>query len=252
MSSRSKRALAAGAVLAVALAGCGSQSRPTTSITVFASSSLIKSFSEIGRQFKSDNPGTSVEFIFAGSSDLAAQLTDGASADVFAAGDLPNMARVTHAGLVAGNPVNFASNKLAIAVAPGNPRKITSFVDLNRPGLRVAVCARPLVCASEVQRIEDNTGIQLHPTAQDSTTADIVRNVTDGQVDAGLVYTTDALNAGDNIAWFNIPESVGAANTYSIALMKDSDQARLAGQFIRLVTGDTGRKILSGAGFAAP
>ncbi len=252
MSSRAKRAITAGAVLAVALAGCSSHSRPITSITVFASSSLIKSFSDIGKQFKADNPGTSVEFIFASSSDLAAQLTQGADADVFAAGYLPNMATVTRAGLVAGDPVNFASNKLAIAVAPGNPQKITSFSDLTRPGLRVAVCARPGVCASEVQRLEDKTGIQLHPTAEDATTTDIVKNVTDGQVDAGIVYTTDALDAGDNISWFNFPESADSANTYSIALMRDSDQTQLATKFIKLVTGDTGRKILGNDGFAEP
>jgi molybdate transport system substrate-binding protein len=239
-------------VVFVALAGCSSRGQPTTSITVFASSSLIKTFSEIGKQFKSDNPGTSVEFIFAGSSDLATQLTDGASADVFAAGDLPNMGRVTHAGLVAGNPVNFASNKLAIAVAPGNPKKVMSFADLTRPGLRVGVCARPGACASDVQGIEDKTGIALHPTAEESTPMDVVKDVTDGQVDAGIVYTTDALNAGDNIAWFDIPEAADAANTYSIALMKNSQQAQLAAKFIKLVTGDTGRTILGRAGFTEP
>lgn len=251
MSSRSKLAMAIGAVLAVAVAGCGSHT-PTTSITVFASASLIKSFTDIGKQFKTDNPGTSVEFIFASSADLASQLTEGANADVFAAGDLPDMATVTRSGLMAGSPVNFASNKLAIAVAPGNPNKITSFADLNRPGLRVAVCARPGACASAMQRIEEKTGIQLHPAAEDTTTMDIVKHVTEGQVDAGVVYTTEALNAGDNISWFNFPESSDAANVYSIGLMKDSDQAQLATKFINLVTGDTGRAILRSAGFAEP
>jgi molybdate transport system substrate-binding protein len=244
--------MATWAVVAVAVAGCSSHSQPTTSITVFASSSLIKSFSDIGKQFKSDNPGTSVEFIFASSSDLASQLADGANADVFAAGDLPNMTTVTRAGLVAGQPVNFASNQLAIAVALGNPYKIASFADLNRPGLRVAVCARPGACAADIQRIEDKTGIGLHPTTEDSTTTDIVKNVTDGHVDAGLVYTTDALAAGDNISWFNFPESADGGNTYSIALMKDSDQTPLATKFIKLVTGTTGSKILRSNGFTAP
>jgi molybdate transport system substrate-binding protein len=252
MSSPSKLAMATGAVLAVAVAGCSSHHQPTTSITVFASSSLIKSFGEIGKQFKAENPGTSVEFIFASSADLASQLTDGADADVFAAGDLPDMATVTRAGLVAGSPVNFASNKLAIAVAPGNPAKVTSFADLNRPGLRVAVCGRPGVCASDMQRIEEKTGVHLHPAAEDTTTVDIVKNVTEGKVDAGLVYTTDALTAGDNISWFNFPESAVAASLYSVGLMKDSDQAPLARKFINLVTGNTGRAILRSAGFAEP
>lgn len=252
MSSRSKRAFASAAIVVVAVAGCSSHSEATTSITVFASSSLIKTFSDIGKQFKADNPGTSVEFIFASSGELASQLADGASADVFAAGDLPNMATVTRAGLVSGQPVNFASNKLAIAVAAGNPQKIASFADLNRPGLRVAVCKGPGACAADMQRIEDMSGIRLHPVVEDSTTTDIVKNVTDGRVDAGIVYTTDALDAGDNISWFHFPEAADAHITYSIALLKDSDQAPLAAKFINLVAGNTGRKIFSSDGFAAP
>jgi molybdate transport system substrate-binding protein len=249
MSGRSKRVIATGAVAAAVVAGCASHAGATTSITVFASSSLIKTFTDIGKRFKSDNPGTSVEFIFASSSDLAAQLEEGASADVFAAGDPANMAAVSHAGLVAGSPVNFASNTLAIAVAQGNPKRVSSFADLNQPGLRVALCARPGACAADTERIEDNTGIQLHPASLESSATDVLNKVTSGKADAGLVYTTDALNAGDNVTWFNFPEASSARNTYSAALLKDSDHAALAAKFINLVTGAACRQILSKAGF---
>ena len=134
--------LALTGVVAVALAsGCGSSgesSAPPTagtsgtaeaggSIVVFAAASLKKSFTDIGEQFKTDNPGASVEFSFAGSSDLVTQLTQGAAADVFASADTNNMEKAAQAGLLAGAPVNFASNTLTIAVAPGNPKNITSF-----------------------------------------------------------------------------------------------------------------------------
>ena len=83
MHGRLKRAMAAGVVLAVSVSGCSSQSHPpTTSITVFASSAMIKSLTSIGKQFEAENPGTSVEFIFASSSDLSAELADGNDADV--------------------------------------------------------------------------------------------------------------------------------------------------------------------------
>ena len=93
-------------------------------IMVFAAASLKKTFTDIGEQFKTDNPGSSVEFSFAGSSDLVTQLTQGAQADVFASADTNNMDKAAQAGLLAGDPVNFASNTLTIAVAPGNPKKI--------------------------------------------------------------------------------------------------------------------------------
>ncbi|HVQ50555.1 MAG TPA: extracellular solute-binding protein, partial [Mycobacterium sp.] len=80
--------MAVGTLLVVSASGCDSQSHPaTTSITVFASSSMITSLTAIGKQFEAENPGTSVEFIFAGSSDLSAQMLDGADVDVFVSGD---------------------------------------------------------------------------------------------------------------------------------------------------------------------
>ena len=93
-------------------------------IMVFAAASLKKTFTEIGEQFGTDNPGVSVEFNFAGSSDLVTQLTQGARADVFASADTKNMDKAAAADLLDGKPVNFASNTLTIAVAPGNPKQI--------------------------------------------------------------------------------------------------------------------------------
>ena len=94
MRGRFERTMAAGILLVVTASGCSAQSHPapTTSITVYASSAMIKSLTAIGKQFEAENPGTSVEFIFAGSSDLAAELANGNGADVFVSGDHENMA----------------------------------------------------------------------------------------------------------------------------------------------------------------
>ena len=137
-------------VLAMTVGGCGSDqpSKSSDKIVVFAAASLKKSFTEIGEQFKTDNPGASVEFSFAGSSDLVTQLTQGASADVFASADTNNMKKAADSGLLAGDAVNFASNTLTIAVAPGNPKNISMFQDLAKPGLNVVVCAPQVPCGS--------------------------------------------------------------------------------------------------------
>jgi molybdate transport system substrate-binding protein len=252
MSRRSIGAIAAGVVLVAGVAGCSEPTNTTTSVTVFASSSLIKPFTEIGRRFKDENPGTSVEFIFANSSELAAELMQGASADVFASGDGANMATVAQDGLVAAAPVEFASNSLVIAVAPGNPHRIASFADLNRPGLRVAVCAPPGGCAFDTQSIEGATGVQLRPVTAESSPADVVAEVTAGKADAAVVYTTAALGAGDNISWFRFPEAADATTGLFIAPLGDSEEPDAATKFIDLVTDDTGKSILSRAGFGEP
>ncbi len=255
----------AACVLSLALiSGCGSTSQTsspsgssTTAATsghliVFAAASLKKSFTDIGEQFKTDNPGSSVEFSFAGSSDLVTQLTNGAPADVFASADTKNIDKAAQAGLLAGNPVNFASNTLTIAVAPGNPKNITSFQDLTKPGLDVVVCAPQVPCGSATQKVEQATGVQLAPISEEQSVTDVLNKVTAGQADAGLVYVTDAMGVGNKVTAVPFAESGGAVNTYPIAVLKQSKNPDLARKFVDMVTGPAGQKVLAAAGFAKP
>jgi molybdate transport system substrate-binding protein len=243
-------------VLALVLVSACSPSQQSAAehqkIVVFAAASLKKSFTDIGELFKTENSGVSVEFNFAGSSDLVTQLTQGAQADVFASADTKNMDKAAQAGLLAGDPVNFASNTLTIAVAPGNPKKIASFRDLTQQGLNVVVCAPQVPCGSATQKVEQATGVQLTPVSEESSVSDVLNKVTTGQADAGLVYVTDAIGAGDKVAAVALPEAAGAVNTYPIAMVKDSQNAALAHKFVDLVTGEQGQKTLIAAGFAKP
>jgi molybdate transport system substrate-binding protein len=237
------------------VSACSSTEHPAASnakIMVFAAASLKQTFTDIGEQFKTENPGASVEFSFAGSSDLVTQLTQGAQADVFASADTKNMDKAAQAGLLAGDPVNFASNTLTIAVAPGNPKKIASFKDLTRQGLDVVVCAPQVPCGSATQKVEQATGVTLNPVSEESSVTDVLNKVETGQADAGLVYVTDAKGAGDKVAAVEFPEAAGAVNTYPIAVLKESKTPELARRFVDLVTGETGQKVLNAEGFAKP
>lgn len=236
------------------ISGCSSTEQPAqdTKIVVFAAASLKKTFTDIGEQFKAENPGASVEFSFAGSSDLVTQLTQGAEADVFASADTQNMDKAAQAGLLAGDPVNFASNTLTIAVAPGNPKKIASFKDLTQRGLNVVVCAPQVPCGSATQKVEQATGVTLNPVSEESSVSDVLNKVTTGQADAGIVYVTDAIGAGDKVAAVSFPEAAGAVNTYPIAALRGSKNPGLARKFVDLVAGESGQKVLSAAGFAKP
>ena len=245
--------MAAGILLVVTASGCSAQSRPvpTTSITVYASSAMIKSLTAIGKRFEAENSGASVEFIFAGSSGLSEELADGNGADVFVSGDHENMAAVEKAGLIDSTPVPIAANSLVIATASGNPDHLASLADLARPGVRAAVCGGPGACGSVVRQLEDRSGVRLNPVNIDTTDTDVLRDVGTGKVDAGLVFKTDALNAGD-ISWFAFPEADDATVTSWIAPLKNSDQAELAKKFVQDVTDSASRKIFADAGFAEP
>ncbi|MGE2721543.1 molybdate ABC transporter substrate-binding protein [Mycolicibacterium celeriflavum] len=239
------------ALLLTLVAGC--RNAPATdSLMVFAAASLKSAFTEIGAQFEKDRPGTRVEFSFAGSSDLATQLTQGARADVFAAADAANMDKVATAGLLAGDPVNFASNTLTIIVQPGNPKNVRTFCDLNRGGTSVVVCAPQVPCGSATKKVEQAAGIDLNPVSEESSVTDVLNKVTSGQADAGIVYVTDARGAGARIVEVPIPEAADVVNVYPIATLKDSSQRGLAQGFIAAVTGEAGQRVLSEAGFGRP
>ncbi|WP_442931361.1 molybdate ABC transporter substrate-binding protein [Mycolicibacterium sp. 120320] len=254
------RALAVCGVMALAVT-TACQSNPTSqpspspsgaAITVFAAASLKSAFTEIADQYKTDNPGSSVEFSFAGSSDLVTQLTQGATADVFASADTRNMDKAAQAGLLAGDPVNFATNTLTIAVTPGNPKGITSFRDLTKPGVSVVVCAPPVPCGGATRKVEQATGVTLSPVSEESSVTDVLNKVTTGQADAGVVYVTDAAGAGDKVTAVSFPEAAQAINTYPIAVLKQSKHSAAAQRFVDLVTGESGQKALAKAGFAKP
>jgi len=241
-------------VLIAGLVGCGGSQRNSAapSITVFAAASLKNTFTTVGKKFTAENPGASVEFSLAGSSDLVSQLVNGAGADVFASADTKNMDTAKQAGLLADQPVSFASNTLVIATPAGNPKKIGSFTDLKRPGLSVVVCAHPVPCGVATQRVEDATGVHLSPVSEESSVTDVLNKVTSGQADAGLVYVTDARAAGDKVTTVPFAEAAGAVNTYLIVALKKSAHLGLAHKFVAQVTGEAGQQVPAQAGFAKP
>lgn len=267
--ARSALAIVA-AIVALTLAGCGAASPSgrstqaglpgnddggtsgsTGTVTVFAAASLKGAFSELAREFEASHPGTRVDLSFAGSADLVTQISQGAPADVFASADTGNMAKLQDAGLVEGEPRNFATNTLTIAVPPGNPAGITGFRDLARAGTKVVVCGSQVPCGAAARTIEQETGVTLSPVSEESSVTDVLGKVVSGEADAGLVYVTDARNAGGKVDSIPFPESGKAVNTYPIATVKGARNRQAADAFLELVLGSEGQAALGKAGFGA-
>ncbi|HEY0260563.1 MAG TPA: molybdate ABC transporter substrate-binding protein [Lacisediminihabitans sp.] len=260
-SLRPLLALALAAGVAIGATACSSTepaSSPSAtpklsgSITVFAAASLTGTFTDLAKSFEKKHPGTTVQLSFAGSSNLVTQITAGAPADVFASADTKNMAKLTDASLVAGTPIDFATNVLEIAVPPDNPASIHSFADLAKAGVKTVVCAPQVPCGSATVTVETATGVKLSPVSEESAVTDVLGKVSSGEADAGLVYVTDVKAAGSSVRGITFPESSKAVNTYPIAALKDSANASLATAFIDFVTGPEGRSVLKAAGFGAP
>jgi molybdate transport system substrate-binding protein len=251
MMRRFKGMIAAATVAVLCATACGSHQDPTIPITVYAASSLIKSFTAIGKQFEAANPGYSVEFIFASSSDLASELANGAEADVFASGDRANMQAVSDAGAASGTPVPFATNRLVVVTPAGNPRHLKTFADLAAPGLRVSTCTGDGACGSLTQLAESQFGVHLRSQESEATASRVVGDVTSGRADAGVVFMTNAVAAGNDVSWFAVPGNDDAVPSW-ITVIAGTAQESAAARFVQQVTGADGSRILGDEGFEAP
>lgn len=249
--------LLAAIALAAGLSGCANSSTNPAAggtektLTVFAAASLKSSFTELAETYEAQHPGTMVVLNFAGSSDLATQIGQGAPADVFAAADTRNMGKVADAGLADGEPAVFATNTLAIAVPAGNPAGISSFADLAKGGTRVVVCARQVPCGAAAATIAERQGTVLKPVSEENSVTDVLGKVISGEADAGLVYVTDVRSAGDKVESVPFPEAGAAVNSYPITVLAGAQDKEAARAFLNLVTGAEGQSVLAGAGFGA-
>ncbi|NUQ88654.1 MAG: molybdate ABC transporter substrate-binding protein [Glycomyces artemisiae] len=255
---RTTPALALTAVLALAaLTACSGGDdldqtdpdiKPAT-LTVLAAASLTEAFTEIGDQFEAEHPGVTVEFSFAASSDLAAQITEGAPADVFASADQKNMDKVVDAD-AAVDPQVFALNQLVIAVPAGNPDGVTGLADL--AGLDFAACAAEVPCGAAAETAVAASGADLTPVTYEADVKSTLQKLTLGEVDAALVYRTDAIAADDEVDAVEFPESAEAVNAYPITALADARESHLAAEFTEYVLGDDAWTVLEAAGFQRP
>ncbi|MET7543242.1 molybdate ABC transporter substrate-binding protein [Streptomyces sp. NPDC005507] len=229
-----------------------SAKKVTGTVTVFAAASLKESFTTLGKDFEKAHPGTKVTFSFGGSDTLAASITGGAPADVFAAASPKTMAIVTDKKDAATAPSTFVRNQLEIATLPGNPDKVASLKDLTKSGLKVVLCDKTVPCGAAAQKALDASKLKLTPVSYEQDVKSALTKVELKEADAAVVYKTDVKAAGSKVEGVEFPESANAINDYPIALLKDTPNAEAAKEFIALVQSPEGQKVLTAAGFLKP
>ncbi|WP_141203579.1 molybdate ABC transporter substrate-binding protein [Streptomyces griseorubiginosus] len=267
-SRRPVQAAALGAAALLALSACsssdgsgsaksgsgksGSGTKVSGDITVFAAASLKESFTRLGKDFEKAHPGTKVTFSFGGSDSLAASITGGAPADVFASASPKTMKVVTDAKDNAGAPATFVRNQLEIATLPGNPDKIASLKDLTDKDLKVVLCDKTVPCGAAAEKALTASKLRLTPVSYEEDVKSALNKVVLKEADAAVVYRTDVRAAGDKVEGVEFPESADAVNAYPIALLKESKNTETAKAFIALVRSAEGQKVLTAAGFLQP
>jgi molybdate transport system substrate-binding protein len=247
-------------IFALLLTSCaGANASQPQTVTVFAAASLTDAFGELGGAFEAQHPGVKVEFNFAGSNTLRAQIEQGAQPDVFASANTKEMDTV-----IAGNFVEqdaqhiFLTNKLVIVVPKGNPAGIKTPADLARPGVKIVLAAAEVPAGKYArQALEKLNGVYGADFASNVLTH-VVSNETDvrqalakvqlGEVDAGIVYSSDALVAPE-LEQIAIPVEYNIVAEYPIAPLKDAPHPALASQFVDFVLSSSGQSILKKWGF---
>ncbi|MFE6176964.1 molybdate ABC transporter substrate-binding protein [Streptomyces sp. NPDC056464] len=268
-SRRMLKVTGAGAAALLALSACSSSESDSATnsdssasasaadklsgeVIVFGAASLKESFTKLGKEFEKEHPGTKVTFSFGGSDALAASITGGAPADVFASASPKTMKIVTDAGDATGTPATFVRNQLEIATLPGNPDKIASLKDLTKSGLKVVLCDKTVPCGAAAQKALDASKLKLTPVSYEEDVKSALIKVVLKEADAAVVYKTDVKAAGDKVEGVEFPESADAINDYPITLLKESQNTDAAKAFIALVQSPEGQKVLTESGFLKP
>ncbi|WP_218189207.1 molybdate ABC transporter substrate-binding protein [Kocuria massiliensis] len=253
------------AIGVLALSGCGSSgaSDATSSgsasasdgeqqktITVFAAASLHKAGEDLAKKYEADHPGVKISWNFAGSSKLVQQMREGASADLFISADQANMNKAlkTDAFHNSPEPKVIASNTLQLVTAPGNPGHVSSIQDAaDRP---VAVCAPEVPCGTLAKSATDAAGVHLNKASQEANVSAVSTKVSQGEVDAGFIYSTDALNLKNGGKDVTAIDLQGISNNKYPAAMTTSGQDRSdVKDFYQWLASNDAQQILKKYGF---
>jgi molybdate transport system substrate-binding protein len=238
-------------VVVVALFGgaCGNGDPDDETVLVFAAASLTDVFGDIETAFEAAIPDVDVQINVGGSSSLREQILAGAPADVFASANTETMDRVVEAGVVDGEIVVFARNRLAIAVPAGNPGQVTSLEDLADGDLLIGLCSAGVPCGDFARQVLATAGVEASLDTNEPDVRSLLTKIAAGELDAGIVYETDVMSAGTDVESIEIPADVNVEAPYPAAVINGAPQPGLAAAFVEFLVSADARAILADAGF---
>ena len=233
-------------------------------LTIYAAASLKGALEAAKPVYEAANPGTALTIATDASSALAAQIEQGAPADVFLSADTKNPQALVDKGLADGPLVDFADNDLTIVVPIGNPAGIAKPADLAKPGIKIIAAGDEVPITKYANQLIGNLAKEPgYPTDYAAKYRDNVVSKEDnvkavlgklelGEGDAAIVYVTDA-KASTLVADIGgVPESANVIATYGGVVITESPNRRAATSFLTWLAGRDGQAILSGYGFQPP
>jgi molybdate transport system substrate-binding protein len=212
-------------------------------LTVYAAASLTDVFPKID---------ASQRYSFGGSNTLAAQIQQGAPADVFASANMTLPNQLFAKGLCS-KPVVFTRNTLVVVVPKANPAGIHSVYDLTRSGVKLVVAGLGVPVGSYTVQVLKNmnlfTAVQKNIVSQETDVREVLAKVALGEADAGFVYSTDAKTVPGRVTTVKVPAWAQPKVQYGICVVSASSHKSDAQAFVRRVLSRAGQAKLLAAGF---
>lgn len=274
---------AAAALSLAMLAGCGASqssdsaaedtgSADSVELTVFAAASMTETLNQIAEDYKSVDPNVTFSFNFASSGDLLTQIKEGADCDVFISaapkqmnaldGSLKDDTDKNPDGLdelLDGTRIDLLENKVTLAVPEGNPKDIKSFDDLAEKlksgDVLLAIGNSDVPVGQYTQKILnyyklDETALaNAGKITYGTNVKEVTTQVSEGSVDCGIVYCTDAFSAGLTVIDSAARDMCGQV-IYPAALLKNSQHSEAAQAFLDYLTGDEAMAVFQAVGFS--
>jgi len=239
------------------LAPAAGANRPPTTATIFAAASLSDVFQEAGRQV-TKRSGYAYRFNFAGSQQLAAQLEQGAPADLFASADDRWMSYASEHELIDGSARSFARNRLVVITPVSNPGRVDKLDDLARPGVKVLIGVETVPAGRYARQVlarisngsDYGRRVVANVVSQEENVKSIVTKVQLGEADAGFVYVTDVSpSMRGRVRAIAIPESSNVIADYPMALAHGAANPEAAKAFMDYLLSTDGQALLARYGF---
>lgn len=271
-----KRILTLMLTLALALTACGGSK--DVELTVFAAASMQETLTEIGENYQKEHPGVTLVFNFDSSGTLKTQIEEGADCDVFISAGQKQMNQLDAAVAPAVNAdapdqtaeesldfiesstrFNLLENKVALAVPEGNPAGIHSYDDLRerleaRQGVLLAMGNSDVPVGQYTQKIFAYWGLDEEALASSgcvtygSNVKEVTTQVSEGAVDCGIIYGTDAFSAGLEVVDTATEEMCGQV-IYPAAALKASKHPEEAQAFLDYLRTPAAGAVLEAVGF---
>ena len=237
-------------VTVVLLGACGSSgSAGRGTLDVLAAASLTGAFERLEAEFEEAHPEVDVRVSLGSSATLAQQVVEGAPADVLATADERTMQVAVEGGAVA-TPERFATNEMVLATTVTNRAGIRSVLDLEDTDY--VACVETAPCGAVAAALLEDNRIANPPRSFQPDVKAVVQLVLADEVDAGLVYASDAAAQPDRLRTLELPGAAEHRNPYLAAVTQGSDDPELAADWVELLTGQRGRAVLRDEGFGPP